>query len=390
MLAAGTTKYTYNALNARTSITVGNTVTNLVTDPINHALTVEKDSRGNTLRSYDPGATGFVSGTTPYAYATDALGSIRAVMDGTGTTQTSTSYHPGETRTTTSTTKAPTNLLGFTGSYRDGSLYQMGAREYDPANGRFMSPDPAGVPGLGYLYASNNPLTATDPTGLSDWDWRRIVHDISDVVSIGSAVVGFVCTAAVVCAEVAPVAFSISGATGFVATLTSDQALSCYQGAGGCPQVVVQAALDVSFVGYGAIGKAATRIASAANSAADGVSLTLNYKDGWSAAQRAAADAKVAALNDADNLVVTQVQRTGTSAGSRYRSAGGVVPRGSDVDHVIDLQLGGADDILNMNPLDMSVNRSLGAQIANQIRGLETRYSYMQRVDLFEVRAIDV
>jgi hypothetical protein len=109
----------------------------------------------------------------------------------------------------------------------------------------------------------------------------------------------------------------------------------------------------------------------AANGAADGVSLTLKYKDGWSAAQRAAADAKVAALNSADNLVVTQVQRAGTSAGSRYRSAGGVVPRGSDVDHVIDLQLGGADDILNMNPLDMSVNRSLGAQIGNQIRGLE-------------------
>lgn len=109
----------------------------------------------------------------------------------------------------------------------------------------------------------------------------------------------------------------------------------------------------------------------AANSGADGVSLTLKYKDGWSAAQRAAADAKVAALNNADNLVVTRVERAGTSAGSRYRSAGGVVPGGSDVDHVIDLQLGGADDILNMNPLDMSVNRSLGAQIANQIRGLE-------------------
>jgi filamentous hemagglutinin len=96
----------------------------------------------------------------------------------------------------------------------------------------------------------------------------------------------------------------------------------------------------------------------------------LKYKDGWTAAQRAAADAKVAALNDAD-LVVTPVQRAGTSAASRYRSAGGVVSRGADVDHTIDLQLGGADDILNMNPLDYSVNRSLGAQIANQIRGLE-------------------
>jgi hypothetical protein len=108
----------------------------------------------------------------------------------------------------------------------------------------------------------------------------------------------------------------------------------------------------------------------AAEGAGDGVSLSLKYKDGWTAAQRAAADAKVAALNDAD-LSVTAVQRAGTSAASRYRSAGGVIPRGADVDHMIDLQLGGADDILNMNPLDYSVNRSLGAQIANQIRGLE-------------------
>ena len=100
-----------------------------------------------------------------------------------------------------------------------------------------------------------------------------------------------------------------------------------------------------------------------------GVPLALKYKEGWTATQRAEADAKVAALNDAE-LFVTPVQRAGTSAASRYRSAGGVVPRGADVDHTIDLQLGGADDILNMNPLDASVNRSLGAQIAHQIRGL--------------------
>jgi hypothetical protein len=103
----------------------------------------------------------------------------------------------------------------------------------------------------------------------------------------------------------------------------------------------------------------------------NGVHLVLKYKDGWTAAQRAAADAKVAALDTSGNLVATQTQRAGTSAGARYRAAGGVVPRGSDVDHVIDLQLGGADEILNMSPLDASVNRSLGAQIARQLRGVE-------------------
>lgn len=49
------------------------------------------------------------------------------------------------------------------------------------------------------------------------------------------------------------------------------------------------------------------------------------------------------------------------------------MPRGANVDHVVDLQLGGADEILNTNPLDASVNRSLGAQIGNQIRGPQPR-----------------
>ena len=112
----------------------------------------------------------------------------------------------------------------------------------------------------------------------------------------------------------------------------------------------------------------------AANAVDDGVSLSLRYKPGWNAAQRSAADAKVAALNDAAGagaLRVTPVQRAGTSASSRYRSAGGTVPRGADVDHTIDLQMGGLNDIANMSPLDMSVNRSLGSQIMWQLRGVE-------------------
>lgn len=41
-----------------------------------------------------------------------------------------------------------------------------------------------------------------------------------------------------------------------------------------------------------------------------------------------------------------------------------------DVDHIIDLQLGGADTVYNMSPLDLSVNRSLGPQIFQQLRGV--------------------
>ena len=78
---------------------------------------------------------------------------------------------------------------------------------------------------------------------------------------------------------------------------------------------------------------------------------------------------KVKALSNA-YTVKTPANRGGTSASSRYKSAYGKtsVPNNHDVDHTIDLQLGGADDILNMNPLDMSVNRSLGVQIQNAIK----------------------
>lgn len=98
------------------------------------------------------------------------------------------------------------------------------------------------------------------------------------------------------------------------------------------------------------------------------VDVDLKYKEGWTSAQKAEADAKVKALTEA-NTVKTPVTRRGTSASSRYKSAYGKnsVLQGYDVDHIIDLQLGGADDILNMNPLDLSVNRSLGVQIKNAI-----------------------
>jgi filamentous hemagglutinin len=67
---------------------------------------------------------------------------------------------------------------------------------------------------------------------------------------------------------------------------------------------------------------------------------------------------------------VTKVERSGTSASSRYRRAGGSVPVESDVDHTHDLQLGGQDELFNMAPLNSSVNRSLGAQIQSQIKNL--------------------
>jgi RHS repeat-associated protein len=55
-------------------------------------------------------------------------------------------------------------------------LTHLGARDYDPTLGRFMSADPVADPQNpqqlnGYAYADNNPTTSSDPSGLlKDWD----------------------------------------------------------------------------------------------------------------------------------------------------------------------------------------------------------------------------
>lgn len=63
------------------------------------------------------------------------------------------------------------NEKGFVGGTQDPSgLTHLGAREYDPGTGRFVSVDPLIDPNNpgelgGYAYAANNPVTYDDPTG---------------------------------------------------------------------------------------------------------------------------------------------------------------------------------------------------------------------------------
>ncbi|MDQ0305496.1 RHS repeat-associated protein [Kitasatospora herbaricolor] len=63
---------------------------------------------------------------------------------------------------------------GYVGGTKDDTtkLTNLGARQYDPTTGRFISPDPildAGDPQQwnGYAYSSNNPVNLSDPSGLS-------------------------------------------------------------------------------------------------------------------------------------------------------------------------------------------------------------------------------
>ncbi|GAA2351883.1 RHS repeat-associated core domain-containing protein [Dactylosporangium salmoneum] len=64
------------------------------------------------------------------------------------------------------------NPHGFVGGIRDNTgLTHLGAREYDPNTGRFISDDPITDPSdpqqlNGYVYAAANPVTNSDPNGL--------------------------------------------------------------------------------------------------------------------------------------------------------------------------------------------------------------------------------
>ena len=67
---------------------------------------------------------------------------------------------------------------GYVGGTPDPTttLENLGAREYNPANGRFLSADPIlevtdPTQMGGYDYAGNNPVTGSDPTGLEAGSW---------------------------------------------------------------------------------------------------------------------------------------------------------------------------------------------------------------------------
>ncbi|MEV0095934.1 RHS repeat-associated core domain-containing protein [Streptomyces sp. NPDC050738] len=66
---------------------------------------------------------------------------------------------------------------GYVGGQQDDAtgLTNLGAREYDPATGHFLNPDPLLMPGdpeswNAYAYANNSPVTMSDPDGLCPKD----------------------------------------------------------------------------------------------------------------------------------------------------------------------------------------------------------------------------
>ena len=119
-------------------------------------------------------------GAVYYLYG-DQLGSVSAVVDGSGALASKTLYHPwGTTRHTQGA--SPTDYA-YTGEMQEGDIYFYNARwpqvratqlrGFDPVRGRFMQADtlvPTHQDTQGfdrYAYVNNNPLKYTDPNGNS-------------------------------------------------------------------------------------------------------------------------------------------------------------------------------------------------------------------------------
>jgi RHS repeat-associated protein len=115
-----------------------------------------------------------VAGGTRLDYLTDALGSISATVDQSGSVVNRYSYKPfGMILQKSGSGADPSFLWAGSHGYRQtGNKYSdiyVRARHYDTVNGRWTTKDPIDYDNMlfnPYTYANDSPVTAIDPTGL--------------------------------------------------------------------------------------------------------------------------------------------------------------------------------------------------------------------------------
>ena len=180
-VAGTTTTYTYDGLGKRLQASTGsanNKKTNFLWD-ISGSLpqiALERDGGNSLVRRYIYGARRLTmsTGSSPYYYHYDPLGSTVNLTSSSGASEWTDAYDPFGTvhSETKNDTKAPTNVFKFAGEYLDSTgLYHLRARQLDPTSGRFLTTDPV-VPKRNasymssYAYANDSPTTFIDPTGM--------------------------------------------------------------------------------------------------------------------------------------------------------------------------------------------------------------------------------
>jgi RHS repeat-associated protein len=168
-----TVRYTYDALGRRTARTDDQgTTTYLYGNPANALqVTASRADDGTfSVYLYDEADAlfGIKRGGATFYVATDQIDTPRVVADASGTVALERNFDAwGNTVDETGTFDLP---IGFAGGIADPDtgLVRFGARDYDPASGRWTTPDPALFEGSLnlYEYVMGDPQNLTDPTGM--------------------------------------------------------------------------------------------------------------------------------------------------------------------------------------------------------------------------------
>jgi RHS repeat-associated protein len=195
--AEGTTTYTYDALGNLTAVAlpVGTQIEYLI-DPLNRRIgkkvdgtlvrrwlwgsqlapVAELDGAGALVSRFVYATRGnvpdyMVKAGQTYRLVLDHLGSVRLVVNSAdGTVAQRIDYD--EFGRVTQNTSPGFQPFGYAGGLLDDhtGLVRFGARDYDPATGRWTAKDPLSFRGGDanlYVYARNNPINYVDPAGLA-------------------------------------------------------------------------------------------------------------------------------------------------------------------------------------------------------------------------------
>jgi RHS repeat-associated protein len=167
--------YGYDGDGNRVSVTVGSATTTQMWDtngPLPQ-LASAQGSSGTQNFLWGAGSLGFTTSAGAFYELHDEQGSTVGVVSAAGTVQSTATYDPyGVTIATTKpVSTAPADPIGWQEQLADPSgQYDLRAREYEPASGQFLSPDPRpsepdAPQQSAYIYAGDMPTVGIDPSG---------------------------------------------------------------------------------------------------------------------------------------------------------------------------------------------------------------------------------